>query len=183
MTPTTPTDAQMKLADVTQADRDLWKYLLDAPKSQCTMMDTCDPATDELQAIARHRQATEARAQGLVEALPCPFCGGTKIRFDEHGRSNDHLHYGELVWSMCCYDCGATFPNMYRKEGLLEKWNTRATEARAQGLVEALEDVLPFTQAEELAEAAQVRLKKTDRDPVRKAVMKARQALSTWRRT
>ena len=111
---TTPTDAQMKLADVTQADRDLWKYLLDAPKSQCTMMDTCDPATDELQAIARHRQATEARAQGLVEAL---------------------------------------------------------------------EDVLPFTQAEELAEAAQVRLKKTDRDPVRKAVMKARQALSTWRRT
>lgn len=59
----------------------------------------------------------------------------------------------------------------------------QATEARAQGLVEALEDVLPFTQAEELAEAAQVRLKKTDRDPVRKAVMKARQALSTWRRT
>lgn len=68
MTPTNQTDAQMKLADVTQADRDLWKYLLDAPKSQCTMMDTCDPATDELQAIARHRLATEARAQGLVEA-------------------------------------------------------------------------------------------------------------------
>ena len=69
MTPTNQTDAQMKLADVTQADRDLWKYLLDAPKSQCTMMDTCDPATDELQAIARHRLATEARAQGLVELL------------------------------------------------------------------------------------------------------------------
>lgn len=59
----------------------------------------------------------------------------------------------------------------------------QATEARAQGLVDALEGVLPFTQAEELAEAAQVRLKKTDRDPVRKAVMKARQELATWRRT
>ena len=54
--------------EVTQADRDLWKYLLDAPKSQCTMMDTCNPATAELQAIARHRQATEARMAAAVEA-------------------------------------------------------------------------------------------------------------------
>jgi hypothetical protein len=55
--------------EVTQADRDLWKYLLDAPKSQCTMMDTCHPATAELQAIARHRQATEARMADAVELL------------------------------------------------------------------------------------------------------------------
>lgn len=53
--------------EVTQADRDLWKYLLDAPKSQCTMMDTCNPATAELQAIARHRQATEARCAEMLE--------------------------------------------------------------------------------------------------------------------
>lgn len=44
-----------ELLEVTQADRDLWKYLLDAPKSKCSIMDTCDPATAELQAIARHR--------------------------------------------------------------------------------------------------------------------------------
>ena len=103
-----------------------------------------------------------------MKALPCPFCGGTKIRFDEHGRSNDHLHYGELIWSMCCYDCGATFPNMYRKEGLLEKWNTRATEARAQGLVEALENLLDDGHSYESEGQA--------RDA-------ARQALATWRRT
>lgn len=64
MTPTQPTAEHL---EVTQADRDLWKYLLDAPKSQCTMMDTCNPATAELQAIARHRQATEARMAAAVE--------------------------------------------------------------------------------------------------------------------
>jgi hypothetical protein len=47
--------------------------------------------------------------------------------------------------------------------------------------VEALEAVLPFTRAEELAEAAQVRLRKSDRNPVHKAVTKARQALAEIR--
>lgn len=57
----------------------------------------------------------------------------------------------------------------------------QATEARMSAAVEALEAVLPFTRAEELAEAAQVRLRKSDRNPVHKAVTKARQALAEIR--
>ena len=57
-----------------QSDRDLWKYLLDATKSQCTMMDTCDPATAELQAIAAHRQKAvadeRARCAAIAEKYP-----------------------------------------------------------------------------------------------------------------
>jgi hypothetical protein len=57
-----------ELLEVTQADRDLWKYLLDAPKSKCSMMDTCDPATAELQAIARYRiEAFAKRDNELTE--------------------------------------------------------------------------------------------------------------------
>lgn len=54
-----------ELLEVTQADRDLWKYLLDAPKSKCSMMDTCDPATAELQAIARHRIEALAKRDNM----------------------------------------------------------------------------------------------------------------------
>lgn len=54
-----------ELLEVTQADRDLWKYLLDAPKSKCSIMDTCDPATAELQAIARHRIEALAKRDNM----------------------------------------------------------------------------------------------------------------------
>lgn len=48
----------------------------------------------------------------VTEALPCPFCGGADIRFDCHrGAGWGFDHRGDDVWSMCCYDCGATFPN------------------------------------------------------------------------
>ena len=54
--------------------------------------------------------------------LPCPFCGGKDIIFDCHKFSTSPT--GE-IWSMCCYDCGAQFPNRYTKELLLTAWNTR----------------------------------------------------------
>lgn len=57
------------------------------------------------------------------EVKPCPFCRGTDIRFD--------LHTGapyDGVWSMCCYQCGATFPNRRSKEALLACWNRRDPE-------------------------------------------------------
>lgn len=68
----------------------------------------------------------------------CPFCGGSDIRFDEHGRSKNMLHYGEAIWSMCCYNCGATFPNMYSVEKLREKWNQRTAKSYADGLENAV---------------------------------------------
>ncbi len=30
------------------------------------------------------------------------------------------------IYSMCCYDCGATFPNRYKLELLKDAWNRRA---------------------------------------------------------
>lgn len=79
MTPTNPTDAQMKLADVTQADRNVAADLLDELSSLLDhngigqvadlIRDGEYDEHDATTAFARHRQATEARAQGLVDAL------------------------------------------------------------------------------------------------------------------
>lgn len=58
--------------------------------------------------------------------LPCPFCGGKDIRFTEHrGMGNRRLKGCENLWSTCCYDCGATFANRYKKQLLVDQWNRR----------------------------------------------------------
>jgi hypothetical protein len=80
----------------------------------------------------------------MTEKLICPFCGSRDIRFTNHGEAkprfgdshSDALHYGDEIWSTCCYLCGATFPNMYSREKLEEKWRARPTPEPAQGNVE-----------------------------------------------
>lgn len=57
--------------------------------------------------------------------LPCPFCSGSDIRFTDHGFTQFRRSAPVKTWSMCCYKCGATFPNRSTKESLLESWNTR----------------------------------------------------------
>lgn len=54
--------------------------------------------------------------------LPCPFCGGGDIRYDEH---RTDLSPTGAVFSMCCYKCGASFPNRYKLELLVDAWNRR----------------------------------------------------------
>jgi len=56
------------------------------------------------------------------EIKPCPHCGGNDIRFDKHDQVRSPT--GE-IWSMGCYKCGATFPNRYKKELLVDAWNKR----------------------------------------------------------
>jgi Lar family restriction alleviation protein len=58
----------------------------------------------------------------MSEFKPCPFCGGTDIRAESHPA---HRSSTAVVWSMCCYTCGATFPSRYRKELLIAAWNRR----------------------------------------------------------
>lgn len=86
------------------------------------------------------------------EIKPCPFCGGTDIRFTNHGRiSTNPLHRYDDVWSMACYDCEATFPNRYLKELLITCWNRRDdTELKKlkdanAGLVAACDSLQPRT--------------------------------------
>lgn len=57
-----------------------------------------------------------------IEFKPRPFCEGADIRCDQHadGRSPT-----SVIWSMCCYSCGATFPNRYKRQLLLDAWNRR----------------------------------------------------------
>ena len=60
----------------------------------------------------------------MIEIIkPCPFCNNKDIRFEKH--INNLSPTGE-IWSMCCYKCGATFPNRYKKELLVKSWNARA---------------------------------------------------------
>lgn len=72
----------------------------------------------------------------MSELKPCPFCGGSEILITRHpGAGNGIYHRGEDVYSMCCYQCGATFPNRYRRELLVEAWNRRTPSlpASAEG--------------------------------------------------
>lgn len=70
------------------------------------------------------------------ELKPCPHCGGNDIRFDKHPAP--HWREENHVWSMCCYDCGATFPNRYRKELLVKAWNTRTPDPESAAEIERL---------------------------------------------
>ena len=73
---------------------------------------------------ACNRRFTTFEVSEKDDGLDCPFCGGQRIRFDKHG-FGAREHCSDIIWSTCCYDCGATFPNMYNKEKLVEKWKRR----------------------------------------------------------
>ena len=62
-----------------------------------------------------------------AELKPCPFCGGTDIKIDRHIESRSPT--GEL-FTMCCCDCGATFPGRYRRELLVNAWNKRVDTSK-----------------------------------------------------
>jgi hypothetical protein len=62
----------------------------------------------------------------MTDALQCPFCASSDIRFDCHPRmGRGPIHGGSDVWSTCCYNCGATFPNRYNREALESNWRRR----------------------------------------------------------
>ena len=72
----------------------------------------------------------------------CPFCDSKNIRFDRHlGAGRGRLHDGQDVWSTCCYECGATFPNMYSREALEAKWRRRPSTYHLATLDAAIEMV------------------------------------------
>ena len=103
MSPTTPTDEQMKLADVTDEDREaahefhreMFRRLMDNELSK-TLGEEEGDARPIYQAFARHRRATEARAQGLVEALENLLDDGHS--FESEGQARDAARQALATW-------------------------------------------------------------------------------------
>ena len=56
---------------------------------------------------------------------PCPFCGSDDIRISKHTNAMKARTNQPFIYSTCCYKCGATFPNRYRKQLLIDCWNRR----------------------------------------------------------
>jgi Lar family restriction alleviation protein len=81
----------------------------------------------------------------MADLLPCPHCGSSRINIHCHrGASRSPTHYGADVYSLGCYDCGATVPNMYQRELLVDAWNRRSSAILA--LPDLLAALKPFAE-------------------------------------
>lgn len=82
-----------KLVEVTQADRELYKYILDAPFATCSRIDNMPDDTPELQQIAAHRQSQRASMEGEIaeyrEALSIIVMNAALIPDPATGESTD----------------------------------------------------------------------------------------------
>jgi Lar family restriction alleviation protein len=99
----------------------------------------------------KHMTPTQAQIEASA-FKPCPFCGSADIRCTNHGKvSHDPWHRDDDVWSMCCYKCGATFPNRYRQELLVENWNRRAASAEVEATIDdAIENSMTDTRNKDI---------------------------------
>ena len=62
---------------------------------------------------------------------PCPFCGSADIKNVSAGHAGptNLWHAGDEIFAVNCKDCGASVPNRYRNNLVVEAWNTRPTQA------------------------------------------------------
>jgi Lar family restriction alleviation protein len=63
----------------------------------------------------------------MDELKPCPFCGGEakNVSAGVAGPSN-RWHAGDPIFAVNCIKCGASVPNRYRNDLVVEAWNRRA---------------------------------------------------------
>ena len=71
---------------------------------------------------AKKNEAVLNEPKMAQELKPCPFCASKDIQIDAHRMPNSPTG---VVYSMGCYYCGATFPNRYSRQSLVDSWNTR----------------------------------------------------------
>lgn len=62
------------------------------------------------------------------ELKPCPFCGSTDISNVSAGYAcaSKVWHRGDEIFAVNCRGCGASVPNRYRNDLVVNAWNTRA---------------------------------------------------------
>lgn len=74
----------------------------------------------------------------MADLKACPFCGSKEINLHSHGRiGQGPSHRGEVVYTIGCYQCGASFPGMYDEHGrncLMAKWNARAPDGAGEAV-------------------------------------------------
>jgi Lar family restriction alleviation protein len=65
------------------------------------------------------------------ELKPCPFCGSHEIANVSAGHAgpSNFWHKGDEIFAVNCKKCGASVPNMYRNDLVVEAWNRRASTA------------------------------------------------------
>lgn len=58
---------------------------------------------------------------------PCPFCGSTEVANVSAGHAvpSNHWHAGEEIFAVNCKKCGASVPNRYRNDLVVNHWNRR----------------------------------------------------------
>lgn len=61
------------------------------------------------------------------ELKPCPFCGSTNIANVSAGHAgpSNFWHANDEIFAVNCKNCGASVPNRYRNDLVVEAWNTR----------------------------------------------------------
>ena len=69
----------------------------------------------------RNRRATPD------ELKPCPFCGSADIaNVSAHAaKPTNRWHAGDTIFAVNCLGCGASVPNRYRNDLVVEAWNRR----------------------------------------------------------
>jgi Lar family restriction alleviation protein len=76
-----------------------------------------------------------ARRARPDELKPCPFCGSSDISNVSAGFAGptNAWHLGDEIFAVNCRDCGASVPNRYRNDLVVEAWNRRAAIEKAEG--------------------------------------------------
>ena len=67
----------------------------------------------------------------------CPFCGSADIANVSAGHAGptDWFHAGDEIFAVNCKMCGASVPNRYRNDLVVDAWNKRAESMNKQLLV------------------------------------------------
>ncbi len=107
---------------------------------------------------------------------PCPFCGKEGLLYKAKSEGPPYI--------AGCGHCEASLSLEWIEDEAIRAWNTRATEARAQGLVDALTASALRFREYEASHAAKGNLD-GDAKARRNCEMaeQCEQALATWRRT
>lgn len=80
---------------------------------------------------------TTLTREQVVQLLPCPFCGSTDARNVSAGCAGptNHFHAGDKIFAVNCGECGASVPNRYKNNLVVDAWNKLAARADLEEII------------------------------------------------